>query len=412
MASGHPKVLVAQNGSSCHIQDGAPAAASTGALAGVLLLFGGLGGIVLYIVTILPPAVQFFSTVASIGAVLVARELRLNDQLACGVSLGDVLVHVIRLWQAVCVHVAVMFSLPDITSADLRIIWQGLATQDSAATGVRQVAAPKSSTNGAAPPRGSAQQLPGAAADSGAALSGMLHSERSFVLARQWLQRPDLKMGLGDQLEVYGLYQRAQAESFSESLAQAASKTGVSWLAGKQFEVQRACRDISQASARARLASAVAAADPLFVVAHPEFAMPRPGDHVGMMLSLAERRMPRNLGEVVGTLHRRLLWVSVSCALGAALRWAQLRSAKTASPRRLVMWLCAAVLGAVSSGYSLALVKGLPIKVHVAVHIAIAKLFGASSKEPLTAGTVSARLRQYLVAFLAPRVQQSLFLQR
>mmetsp|Transcript_78669 Transcript_78669/g.228320 ORF Transcript_78669/g.228320 Transcript_78669/m.228320 type:complete len:377 (+) Transcript_78669:73-1203(+) len=352
--------------------------ASLAALSGLALLAAGLGGIIVYVASIVPPFVYMLLAMASVGATLVARELSMDDELAFGVSIADVLVYLVQCMQCFCYFMGLLLALPDISARDLSIMWHGLAVP-GAPQEVEEAACKDSKAD-------EVDKLPA--------------RQRAFVLAKRWLLRRDLKMGLRDQLRVYGIYRRAIGGS-----PPITDKQGSSWLERAKSSEEAAHADLSPSAARARLAEVVAEADPLFVAAHPEMAVARPGDPTGTLLNLAERRLPRCSTDLVAVVHRCAFLASASVAVGAAIRlmlrtkgWRSLSGA----------WLFTAIFGAAASSYSLALVTGLPLSVHVVM----ARLLGACSpKEGGEASYICARTRQYLRILLTPRVRDALFVQ-
>jgi len=350
-----------------------PSTPSLAALMGLALLGFGLGGIIVYVAIAVPLVVHFSFATAACGAALLARELSLSDELVRGVSVADLLVLALQCVRCLGCGMALLFSLPDISAHDIRIMWRGATV----------LAEPQ-------PEKLEAQCVN--IDDCDASAQGA--SEQSFLLAKRWLQRDDLRLGLREQLRLYGLYRRALGAALP------IARSGPSWLARAQEEAEEACADLSPGLARAGLAVAVADADPLFALAHPDLVLPRAGDQWGALLCLVERRLPHDLGDRVAAAQRRAFLASAALAVAAALRvlWLRVRE------RRSRAWLAAALLGAAGSAYAAALVRGVPTELHVAA----ARLLGARAKD---GERLSERFWQYSGMLLAPRPSRSLFLQ-
>jgi len=367
-----------------------------GLLMGVLLLVVGLGGIAAYIVSILPPAVQLFAFIATLGAIFVARDIGLNDHIAYGVTVADAIAYMIRLMQSCCWQFAILLSIPGVTGADVDIVMRGLAEPDAdSAKGAHKreiedadVAKPSTSAPAWSP-----------------MLGRVLAPERSYSAAREWLQNPKLSISLGDQLQLYGLYQRAETENFTDLVAAAAAKEKTSWLEQAKLDAQKSCLGLSQAAARSRLAAALARADPFFAVSHPECAAPLRGDSTAIIFSIAERRLPKELPTLIASLQQGTLCASAAFVVATLLRAAWLRINGCAPKRSLAL---AATLGSVLSAYMLALVKGLPMEIHVAIARLVGSRFTVGGEN---SGTVATRLLQYLAILITPRASRSLFVQ-
>jgi len=367
-----------------------------GLLMGVLLLVVGLGGIAAYIVSILPPAVQLFAFIATLGAIFVARDIGLNDHIAYGVTVADAIAYMIRLMQSCCWQFAILLSIPGVTGADVDIVMRGLAEPDT--DSMRR--ASKRGDEDAEDMKPSAL-TPARAPE----LRRALAPERNYSAVREWLQHPKLSISLGDQLQLYGLYQRAESENFAELVAASAAGAKATWLEQAKLESQKSCLGLSQAAARTQLAAALARADPLFAVAHPECAAPMRGDSTAIVFSIAERRLPKGLPTFIESLQRGTFYSSAAFVVATLLRAVWLRIHGRRPKRTLTI---AATIGSALSAYMLALVKGLPMEVHVAIARLVGSRFTVGGDN---SGTVAMRLLQYLAILTTPRANRSLFVQ-
>jgi len=362
----------------------------------MLLVVVGLGGVAAYVASILPPAVQFFAAIAALGALLVVRDVGLTDHLAHGVTAADAIAWLVRLLQSCCWQFAFLLSVPGITGADVNIVMRGLSSPDTEG-------ALDASEDGAAT---AADAKPSASALAARLRFGRARApERGYAAARDWLRRPRLQISLGDQLELYGLYQRAENENFADAVAVSAGKGQTTWLARAKMRAMKSCLNVSQAAARTRLASTLARADPLFAVAHPECAMPDRGDSTAIVFSMAERRLPQRLPAMIDTFQRRALLASATMAAATLLRAAWLRASGRAPKRCLAI---TATLSSACAAYMLALLKGLPMDVHVAIARLVGSGLAAGGDK---SGSVVARLFKYLAILVTPRASRSLFAQ-
>jgi len=377
------------------LQDGARAVASPLALVGISLILCGILGIAAYLACSLPPFVQFCSMVVLAGTLLVMHDLGVADELPFGVTPAELVASAIHSYKAFWSQFMLLLAIPDITAADISIVLQGLAS-DADEDPVLEESRTGLQTNGVAC-NGYNNAHTDPLADQPA------HND-SFAVASNWLQQSHLTVGLVEQLQLYGLFRRAQGDQATDSSAHASDGAG-GWLVEAKAEALCAYRNLAVAEARAQLAPALAEADPCFVAAYPQFAPPPRGGQWGMIVALVERRLPQQLSQHVASAHRRLLAISAALTSAAVLRAVMLR-VRRSTPRQVWGWICAALCGSTTSAYLLALVKGLPLAWHV--EVARRCELRPLMKRGGGAGHAVCRLEQYLRMLLVPRIHRPL----
>jgi len=380
------------------------------ALTGLALLVVGSLGIASYVCSCVPPFVQFCALVMLIGASLLQQYFCITDELF-GICLGTILVKLVRGYKSMMGHYMLLLAIPDLSPADIRIVLRGMFApetddDDKDMAPIFEVVSNGVTTNG----HGHLAHAAAAAAPAALAERSLVRRDGDgFVAAMQWLRRPQLSIGLREQLQLHSLFMQAKRGSKFQAAAPSRT-TSQKRVEDAKLTAERTCAALARPAARAQLVRRLVKVDPLFVAAHPELGVPPQAGLVGIVLGLVERRFPLRSSELLASGHRHLLRLSVALTAGAALQALSLRLRRR-SPRHVLRWALLALFGSASSTYLLALVRGVPVEVHFAVAKLLARLRGRQLS--ISCGGAAAntphRVLQYLALLLVPRMNRSLF---
>mmetsp|Transcript_167610 Transcript_167610/g.538282 ORF Transcript_167610/g.538282 Transcript_167610/m.538282 type:complete len:419 (-) Transcript_167610:197-1453(-) len=378
------------------------------ALTGLALLVVGSLGIASYIGSCVPPFVQFCALVMLIGASLLQQYFCITDELF-GMCLGTILVKLVRGYKSMMGHYMLLLAIPDLSPADIRIVLRGMFApetddDDKDVAPIFEVVSNGVTTNG------HGHLAHAAAAPAAAAERSLVRRDGDgFVAATQWLRRPQLNIGLREQLQLHSLFMQAKRGCKFQAAAPSRT-TSQKRLEDAKLTAERTCAALAPPAARAQLVRRLVKVDPLFVAAHPELGVPPQAGLVGIVLGLVERRFPLRSSELLASGHRHLLRLSVALTAGAALQALSLRLRRR-SPRHVLRWALLALFGSASTTYLLALARGVPAEVHFAVAKLLARLRGRQFS--ISCGGAAAntphRVLQYLALLLVPRMNRSLF---
>lgn len=381
--------------------------ASSKALLGLGFVASGLLGIAAYIVYCFSRHVQVFILLTAVGTHFVINNLNLTDEICFGMSVGDIIATCVKQYKAGLSNYMLLLTVPEITAGDISVMAQGMMPPKSAEPEkettfetLQKAVLPKCILGQNDGVNGHEVHQP---------ISRRLVDRDWYVAAANWLERPDLKLGLKEQLQLYGLYKQArEGRSCFDPTAPQGTEPASEWLkCAKAYQHHQYC-NMPRATARSQLPRRLALVDPLFGAAHPELTIPPRMGQLGVLIGLMERRLPESLAALVACIHRRSFATSAIFMVTAIVQAVRFCRNKGSMRNALRFWLCASLCGSASSAYIFALVNGVP----ATWHIALARI----ARRQLSCSTyaldnrAAGRIWQYVMAMFYPRVDRSIFL--
>jgi len=318
--------------------------------------------ILTYILLYSAPAVISGCLLVVLAGAALMSEVDVGDELLPGLRIADLVPKAVARYKEVSGHFMLLLSIPGLTPEDV------LTLQ-------RHRPAPAVAHPPALPPSSACGAKVSSAAEGELCRSG---GGDEFDAAVRFLRRPQLSLGLHQQMRLQSLYVQATAgDAAPTSGSNSSLSSSGAALARAQLEAWQCLRGVPQTTARGWLPLALAQVDPVFSAAHPRLARSSGGSWgTGALATgaqLLERRLALDFDDRVAHVQRCLLNASLTGTVLAVLATLRSAIASRSSSRSVSRWArtrwpsFGVVLGAIVSAYLYAVARGLPPWLHAVV---------------------------------------------